>query len=379
MALAIERSELKSAFAAFTEVSAALEASYRDLEREVAGLRGELARARRERVRQDAERERLASRHHELLAALPGGVLELDANGLVRVANAAAEQMLGCAPEGRAWADLSAAVGDLAVGRETVLSSGRRVGVARRELAGGGAIVLLTDVTEATLVRDLLARHQRLSTLGEMAARLAHDVRTPLAAALLYASRLGADGLDDDDRREIAGKLLGRLRHLEGLVADMLAFARGAGATLVRCDVGALLEGVAQSLVPRLSGRARLTIRTQAPGLAVRGNPDALVGAILNLANNALDAAGQDAVVEIEAREHGGWAEIRVRDDGPGVPPALRERIFEPFYTTRTGGTGLGLAVVRTVALAHGGAIEVEDADRGACFCLRLARHAELA
>jgi two-component system sensor histidine kinase FlrB len=379
MALAIERSELKSAFDAFTEVSAALEASYRDLEREVARLHGELARARRDRVRQDAERERLASRHHELLAALPGGVLELDAHGLVRAANPAVEGLLGCAPEGRAWADLCEAAGGLVVGRETLLPGGRRVGVARRELAGGGAIVLLTDVTEAALVRDLLARQQRLSTLGEMAARLAHDVRTPLAAALLYASRLGADGLADDDRRELAGKVVGRLRHLEGLVADMLAFARGAGATLVRCDVGALLESVAHSLASRLTQGARLTIRTHAPGLAVRGNPDALVGAILNLAGNALDAAGADAVVEIEASECGGRAEIRVRDNGPGVPPALRERIFEPFYTTRSGGTGLGLAVVRTVALAHGGAVELEDSERGACFCLRLARHEERA
>jgi two-component system sensor histidine kinase FlrB len=375
MALAIERNELKTAFETFTEVSAALEASYRDLEREVARLHGELARARRDRVRQEAERERMASRHHELLSALPGGVLELDSHGIVRAANPAAEELLGTPPEGRAWADLSEAAGDLPVGRETVLPSGRRVGVARRELTGGGAIVLLTDVTEATLVRDLLARHQRLSTLGEMAARLAHDVRTPLAAALLYASRLGQEELADGDRREIAGKVVGRLRHLEGLVADMLAFARGAGANLVRCDVGALLESVAQSLVPRLTDRARVTIRTLAPGLAVRGNPEALVGAILNLANNALDAAGPDARVEIEAREVGGRAEIRVRDNGPGVPEGMHDRIFEPFFTTRTGGTGLGLAVVRTVALAHGGAVELEPAPEGACFCLRLAAH----
>jgi two-component system sensor histidine kinase FlrB len=377
MALAIERTELAAAFETFTAVSTALEASYRDLEREVARLHSELARARRERLRQDAEREKLASRHHELLAALPGGVLELDARGFVRAANPAAEELLGFAPEGRAWAELSEAAGELAAGCETTLASGRRVGVARRELTGGGAIVLLTDVTEAALVRDLLARHQRLSTLGEMAARLAHDVRTPLAAALLYASRLGHDGVTDDARRELSGKVVGRLRHLEGLVADMLAFARGAGATLVRCDVGAMLESVAQSLVPRLTETARVTIRTQAPGLAVRGNPEALVGAIVNLANNALDAAGPDARVEIEARARAGRAEIRVRDNGPGVPAALRDRIFEPFYTTRTGGTGLGLAVVRTVALAHGGAVELEPTDAGACFCLSLPAHGD--
>lgn len=371
MALAVESNELTVAFRTFNELSSALEASYRDLEKQVARLNAELAQARRERIRQLEERERLATRLQQLLSALPAGVIEVDAEGRVHEANPAAERMLGQPLVDRDWREIEPLLGEQPYVHEVALASGRRVGVVRRELEGG-AIVLLTDVTEAALVRDLLERHRRLATLGEMAARLAHDVRTPLAAALLYASRLGAEHVEDGDRREIAGKVVGRLRHLESLVADMLAFARGGGACLVRCDVGALLEGVAQSLASRLGERAQLRIRTLAPGLAVRGNPEALVGAIVNLATNALDAGGDDARVEIVASLVDGRAEIRVRDNGPGVPPEHRERIFEPFYTTRPSGTGLGLAVVRSVAVAHGGVVELEDSARGACLVVRL-------
>ncbi len=230
---------------------------------------------------------------------------------------------------------------------------------------------LNAELAEARLER---LRQERLATLGEMAARLAHDVRTPLAAALLYASRLGLDGVSDEDRREIAARVVARLKHLEGLVADMLAFARGGGGILARCDVSALLESAAQSLASRLDGRARLTIRTLAPGLAVFGNAEALVGAIVNLANNALDAAAAVGAptVEIEASAAAGRALVRVRDNGPGVPTAQRARIFEPFYTTRPGGTGLGLAVVKAVALAHGGSVRIEDSTDGGCFVLEL-------
>jgi two-component system sensor histidine kinase FlrB len=230
---------------------------------------------------------------------------------------------------------------------------------------------LNAELAEARLERR---RQERLATLGEMAARLAHDVRTPLAAALLYASRLGLEGIDDASRREIAGKVVGRLKHLEGLVADMLAFARGGGGLVTRCDVSALLESAAQSLAPRIGGRTQLTIRTRAPGIAVRGNAEALVGALVNLANNAFDAVQDVAepVIEIEASREGANALIRVRDNGPGIAATERARVFEPFYTTRPGGTGLGLAVVKSVTLAHGGAVRIEDSTAGACFALTL-------
>ncbi len=239
-----------------------------------------------------------------------------------------------------------------------------------RDLEGQVA-QLSAELNEARIER---VRQERLATLGEMSARLAHDVRTPLAAALLYASRLTMAGVAETDRIDIASKVVSRLKHLEGLVADMLSFARGGGVNLGRCDVAALLESTAQSLASRLGPRAQLTIRTSAPGMVVVGNPESLVGALVNLANNALDAANgaTEARVEIDASLEAGRAVLRVRDNGPGVPLSDRAKIFEPFYTTRSSGTGLGLAVVKSVALAHGGSVRIEETATGACFALEL-------
>jgi two-component system sensor histidine kinase FlrB len=136
--------------------------------------------------------------------------------------------------------------------------------------------------------------------------------------------------------------------------------------------VSALIEQVAQCLEPRLDRRVRLTIRTLAPDLKLRGNTQAIAGALLNLANNAFDAVGDGLELLIEARRGVDCAELRVRDNGPGVPDELRSRIFEPFFTTRSRGTGLGLAVVKAVAEAHGGSVDLERmAGSGASFVLR--------
>jgi two-component system sensor histidine kinase FlrB len=152
----------------------------------------------------------------------------------------------------------------------------------------------------------------------------------------------------------------------------MLAFAHG-GATRERISVSALLEQVAQWLRPALRPGVQLTIRTEAPDLAVRANAPSLVSVLLNLATNALQAATGPLDLELLARRAaGGRAQIVVRDNGPGVPASLRERIFEPFFTTRERGHGIGLAIVRSVVEAHGGSVSLSPSDRGATFIVEL-------
>jgi two-component system sensor histidine kinase FlrB len=360
--LASERRTLTDAFSTFSRVSAQLETSYRDLERQIAALTAELGEARRTQS--------------ELIDALPGGVVVLGADGRIRECNPAARELLGDALIGERWDSVARRVLQSAsrLGGEYALSSGRRVTVAERALtATGGRIVLVSDITETSLVRELVERNKRLTSMGEMAAVLAHQVRTPLAAALLYASQVARKSLPGDERAKFADKLIARLDDMEHLVADMLAFTRGGGRTAEELNVSALIEQVAQCLEPRLARRARLTIRTLAPDLRLSGNAQAIAGALLNLANNALDAVGDGLELLIEARRNGDMAEIRVRDNGPGVAPELQARIFEPFFTTRSRGTGLGLAVVKAVAEAHGGTVQLErDSAVGACFMLKL-------
>jgi two-component system sensor histidine kinase FlrB len=202
--------------------------------------------------------------------------------------------------------------------------------------------------------------------MGELAAGLAHQIRTPLAAALLYASQMTLPGRNTEDLARCAERTVGSLKQLDKLVNDMLAFAHGGAAREV-VSVSALLEQVAQWLRPALRRGVRLTIRTQAPDLTVRANAPSLVSAVLNLATNALQAAAADLDLELLARRTaGGRAQIVVSDNGPGVPAHIRERIFEPFFTTRALGNGIGLAVVRSVVEAHQGSVFLAESAHGA-------------
>jgi two-component system sensor histidine kinase FlrB len=355
------RSELQAAFLAFGSVSEQLSGAFDSLRAEVARLRAQLDEAH-------AGKEHLAARLSALIKGLPGGVLVLDSGGEIQECNPVARELLGEPLLAQSFTAVleRAAVGVGGAGEHIELRSRRFVNISRRELQSGGEVVLLTDVTESHLMQVFLTRQQRLLTLGELAAGLAHQIRTPLAAALLYASQMTLPGRKSEDLARCADRTVGSLKQLDKLVNDMLAFAHG-GAAREAVSVSALLEQVAQWLRPALRRGVRLTIRTQAPDLMVRANAPSLVSAVLNLATNALQAASADLDLELLARRGAdGRAQIVVSDNGPGVPAHIRERIFEPFFTTRARGNGIGLAIVKSVVEAHQGSVCLADAPCGA-------------
>lgn len=369
----LKRSELQDAFVAFGSVSGQLSGAFDALREQVMQLRHELSQA-------NASRALLGARLAALLTALPGGVLVLDTDGRVQECNPAARALLGEPLLLQTFAGVLERVRTDSPRRadQAELRSGRFVNISRRELGGGGEVVLLTDVTESHAMQTMLARQQRLLTLGELAAGLAHQIRTPLAAALLYSSQMTLDGREPADLVRCAEKTTQSLKQLDRLVNDMLAFAHG-GAAREPVSVSALLEQVAQWLRPALQPGVRLTIRTSAPDLAVRANAPSLVSAVLNLATNALQAASGALELELLAqRTPAGRAQIVVSDNGPGVPDAVRARIFEPFFTTRAHGHGIGLAIVRSVVEAHGGSVLLAPSERGATFIIDLPAEAVL-
>ncbi len=361
------RSELQAAFLAFGSVSDQLSGAFDSLRSEVARLRSDLSEAH-------AGKEHLAARLSALIKGLPGGVLVLDGRGAIQECNPAALALLGEPLLGQLFTVVRgrSMVNSLGIGEHTELRSGRFVNISRRALENGGEVVLLTDVTESHLMQLFLTRQQRLLTLGELAAGLAHQIRTPLAAALLYASQMTMSDRSPADLTRCAEKTAGSLKQLDKLVNDMLAFAHG-GAVREAVSVSALLEQVAQWLRPALRDGIRLTIRTQAPDLMVRANAPSLVSAVLNLATNALQAAVTPVNLELLARRAAqGRAQIVVSDNGPGVPAHIRERIFEPFFTTRARGNGIGLSIVKSVVEAHGGTVCLAESPCGATFVIDL-------
>jgi two-component system sensor histidine kinase FlrB len=375
--------QLEQAFQAFSQMSEKLEGSYHKLEDRVAQLTNELSAVHSERMQQLAEKERLADRLARLHEVLPAGVILLDGNGLVTECNPAAEELLGEPLLHQPWLDViyRAFVNDAGDGVDYTLKDGRRVGITTRPLGSEpGQIVLLMETSEQHVLREMLNRHNRLTTMGEMAASLAHQVRTPLSSALLYMSALNRHNLSDQERTRFVDKVIGRIRHLEHMVNDMLQFARGENFAMERFPLGELLDDLHNTLDPQLRvSSARLRISQNSQGGFLYGNKRALHDVLMNLATNALQACGPLAQLHLEINQgQAGYTEFLLHDNGPGIDDDLQEQLFTPFFTTQSDGTGLGLSVARSIVLAHQGEIWMESsqgnvkADGGCTFGVRI-------
>ncbi|MBY5990729.1 sensor histidine kinase [Ferrimonas balearica] len=323
----------------------------------------------------DSPSEVAASRLHHLMQLLPAGVLVLDEAGSVREANPQAHALLGEPLLGEPWrAVIGRAFAPQADdGHEISLKDGRRVRLATRALdPEPGQLVMLTDLTETRQLQHNLSHLQRLSALGKMAASLAHQIRTPLSAALLYAANLGNRNLDEAGRVRFQDKLMARLGELEQRVNDLLLFARGGHTQqLEQLPLAQLAERLSSSCEAALE-RRQASLSVQVPAkILVRANPDALVSALQNLVNNALEA-GADAL-RLEAEIQGAFVACRLMDNGKGMSPQEQAQVLTPFFTTKSNGTGLGLAVVHSVSRAHGGRLELQSVPgQGSCFTLVL-------
>ncbi|MGH8671491.1 MAG: sensor histidine kinase [Burkholderiales bacterium] len=377
----LERRDLEEAFSAFNQASAQLTGAYHDLQHKVEQLTAELAIANGELRRQFLEKEALSQRLGRLLETLPGGVIVLDQAGMVVEVNPAALQQFDEPLLGKSWHTVVARKLHTTLTPDTweLITEGgitRRVHVSSSLLgAHGGRILLVQDITEAYRLQQELQRHQRLSAMGEMAAGLAHQLRTPLATALLYTSHLSKPDLPLAERTRFTEKALARLRHLESLLQDMLWFVKGEAVAQDEFDIAALLRELAQIVEPQMKQRGlRFESVDRSGGARVVGTRQALGGALVNLLENAMQAcqAGDTVSLRCEA-QRGDGVIVTVSDSGQGIELEVQERMFEPFYTTKDEGTGLGLAIVRSVVEAHGGAIEVRSRPgAGSSFELRL-------
>jgi len=374
--------ELQDAFGAFNQLSAQLSDSYQQLEVRVAGLTEALETEQDERIKELTEKERVASRLASLLHALPGGVVVIDDKGNVQEHNPAAELLLGQPLLGLRWAEIIqrsfAPRGD--DGHDISLVDGRKVNISTCPLGSEpGQILLITDVTEIRYLQDRMGQQQRLAAMGKMAASLAHQIRTPLSSALLYVSNLKRQVLSDEDRFILTEKMTSRLRHLEQLIEDMLMYSREGKIGEEFFSSQTLLDELYQGLEPQLELTATRFISSNSKrDLMIHGNRQMILSALTNLAMNAMQAMKESdmqepARIEVSINKINSNVCIEINDNGPGIPAELQQQIFDPFYTTRTQGTGLGLAVVQAVAKAHDGNVVLESrTGKGSVFKVTL-------
>jgi two-component system sensor histidine kinase HydH len=338
------------------------------------------------------------------LRALPIGIVVSDSQAHVRLANASALDLLGLGePDvgGRPLAEVvrctDAAqfarllrVGDGSL--ETTLlrpdGTGVAVGLQLRRLgseqAAGESVLLLSDLGEIRRMEDQLRRKDRLAYIGQFSTEMAHEVRNPLAgittSAEVLRSRLGAD----DQQRQFLDVILDQAARLTRIVDTFLRFVRPTTAPLVLCDIEQCVRTVTGLLSAEMETHGvhlKLQLSsTPLPPLYM--NRDQIVQVLLNVVNNALQAMPNGGTLTIRTRlarqsgserRHGGRratdrphtadgrtigtpvVEIQVADTGFGVAPALLPRLFDPFVTSRTGGTGLGLPISLAIVQEHGG------------------------
>lgn len=363
----LQTEQLTNAFRIFNELSQNLSESYQCLEERVSMLHKELAFARSERLQTLEEKEKLASRLEKILTALPAGIIVLDCDGKILDCNAVAVEFLGEPLLDQDWLEVFARSLIPVFGNphEYQLKNGKQISMTvSREWQNGnnhsGQIVLLSDVSEMRHLQDMLNQKKQLSAMGEMVASMAHQVRTPLATAILYASQLSHSALDQEKRQKFAAKILERLNYLERQVTDMLIFAKDGRLSMECFFLKDLLDQLQESADDYIGHRPiQLKILNETKNHLLVGNEHALRGALINLLNNAIDAIGQNGMITVTVSEQrNNTLIVTVQDNGPGIPKSQQQRIFEPFFTTKTQGIGLGLAVVDNVVKAHGGEIQ---------------------
>jgi len=311
-----------------------------------------------------------ADRLSDLLQVMPNGVIVLDGSGIVRQANRQAMELLGEPLEGEIWRRIitrsfKPRADD---GHEVSLIDGRRVKLSITPLQNEpGQLIVITDLTETRRLQERVSHMQRLSALGKMVASLAHQIRTPLSAAMLYAANLTRPDLDQDATQSFAHKMSARLQELEGQVNDMLLFAKsGEDQVVSKLSMADIKLAVAPTaLTVADQHQQSLVFEGFEQPLALMGNITAIQGALLNLIHNACQVNPAGGQITLRAGCEQNQIAICVQDQGPGVNDALARRIFEPFFTTKTHGTGLGLAVVKSVATSHKGNLTVNNNPNG--------------
>jgi signal transduction histidine kinase len=380
------RSENQDAFlaASMQAVIQRLREQERELER--------LHRVERERAQQTERLSEAVTRN------MPTGLLLVNATGLVQMANPAAIETLGVgALHYRRYRDVLGADSPLSRLLATCLQEGltyqreeiehrtsdgqvRHLGVTISPTYGAqagtpanpvrptGALCLLSDLTELTALQKQIRLQENMAALGEMSAGIAHEFKNALAIISGYAQMIRADA-PPGELAESAQRILKETRALTHVVTEFLRFARPLQLSEETVQLPRLVEQVANEVRQAVPG---VDVRAEGEFTEVRADEGLLRQALLNLGRNAAEAASatagaaqvllRGALEENAGRPH---QRISVLDNGAGIPPESLSKVFLPFYTTKTDGTGLGLAVVQKIALQHGGSVEARNRPEG--------------
>lgn len=362
-----EIAALKAAFQEFSESSAILTQSYNDLHEQAVILSERLALAEKQKRAEEQKNRLLLEQFQQLFQSMPVGVLLLSAEGLVIMANTAALTLFDLSVVGMPWSLIvpQCFAPQKDDGHEVTMVSGRRVRVETSSLGDApGQLIILVDLTETHKLQKQLAHHERLSNMGTMVAALAHQIRTPLSTATLYAGHLQNPLLSEALRDKFSSKLMGRLQHIERQIRDMLIFSKSD----IRLDTKLILNDFLLDLVSsseeiceQRNAVLEVVLPSNMQAYLLQCNKDTLIGALHNLLNNSIDAQDEGGTIRLHCGCDNDAISIDFIDSGVGMTDEQLQKIQDGFVTTKQHGTGLGIMVVKAVARAHHGQFEIQS------------------
>lgn len=365
--------------------------SYTRLESKFEDLNSRLARVN-VRLRQSlAERNRLANYLNSILESLNSAVIVTDQDGIINVFNFMAEEYTGISASAALGSDYFRVLGNAATKQAEQILSGQKTAVSGEKeirLSDGammpvaysittlrrfgdesmaGMVEILHDLSETRKLERNLKRVSTLAALGEMAATVAHEIRNPIAGISGFTSLLLRDMKPGDDSRKLVEKIAGGVTSLEAIVGNLLDFTRDVSPDIREVDLHALVqEAISEYKTSNSLDRHSIAVECGSRKMLAELDPVLFRQVVYNLVRNAVQAQPDGGRVRVKISRGGGPVLIlTVEDWGQGISDGNLDRLFTPFFTTKTSGTGLGLATVKKLVELHGGKVMATNREGG--------------
>lgn len=388
-----------------------LQDSYNQLQQQIGSLNLELEEKNEQLKCNLREKERSKDHLYSILESLPSGVVVVDGEGKVTTFNRAAELIIGKAKEAVAGSDfkqmlkpllphafpniippsdpgLSEGEGVLTQeqGREvqvqfTIIPLREQDSVTRKIVES--SIIIFQDVTRLRRLEEQAERTSRLTAMGEIAVSIAHEVRNPLGSIELLATLLKQEAKGDADKQKLTDYIVAGVKSIDYIINNLLLFSKPQPPIFKQVTINTFLNDVLIFIAPSLKLAQIELVTAFAEGeFLVLGDAELLKQVFLNVIWNAIQAMpyGGELIVSAELEKStvhpskgAGYVEINIADSGMGIAEEDQDKIFNPFFSTKEKGAGLGLAIVHNIVEAHGGIIGVEsELGKGSAFTITL-------
>lgn len=372
---------LNNAFYTFTEASKKLELYYEKLQERINHLTLELEEKNLQLKKALEETEKAKDYLKCILQSIGEAIVVVDYNGEITMINKTAEEMFGITSEevvGKNLYDLNIRIKK--EGTDTILySNGRKYNVfftasdivdSKNPDVVRGQVILLKDITRLKELEANYERNKRLIAMGEMAAKIVHEIRSPLCSIELYASMLKND-LEGTTHINLANGISNGIKSLNNILTNMLFFAKPQKPFLKDVNLKEVIDETLNIIYPMIESRGIIINKNIPENYIISGDKELLKQVFLNIILNALSVTGRDKNIFIDLREERDFVAIDIKDEGTGIKEEDLERIFDPFFSTKEKGTGLGLTIASKIMQAHNGLIKVKSRwGEGSCFQL---------